>query len=85
MIATRGPLAIRTLLESFAAYHVLEESMVPDSVRIAGDQAFHGGAFRQLVRLPDGNVVIAHGRYASDWVKLGGAWRIRRMATGPGG
>ncbi len=82
---TRGPLAIRTMLEGFAAHHVLEESMVADSVRIAGDQAFQAGAFRQLVRLPDGNVVIAHGRYASDWVKVAGAWRIRRMATAPGG
>lgn len=79
-----GPSAIRAHLQSFAAYHVLENRLTVDSSRMFGDTVTERGAFWQRVRLPSGDTVVAQGRFDARWIRDSpGHWRLRRLATAP--
>ncbi len=80
----RGPAEIRHYLEGFRNFHVLSEAMTTDAVSVQGSTAHSSGTYRQQVRLPEGNTVEVHGKYALDWVmRSDGAWQITRMGTTP--
>ena len=78
-----GPAAIAAHLRSFAEFHVIANRLDADTTRVTGDSAEQTGTFWQRVRLPAGDTVIASGRFAARWVRDGGVWKLRRLATRP--
>jgi ketosteroid isomerase-like protein len=77
-----GPDSIRAFLHRFAAFHVLGEEMVADSLAFHGDTAVQAGRWRQRVRVPKGDTVNVSGDFAAEWLRDGqGSWRLRRMAA----
>jgi uncharacterized protein (TIGR02246 family) len=79
----RGPAAIEAHLATFSAYHVLEATMVPDSTSVAGQTAQQQGTWSQRVTLPSGETVHVHGRFTADWLRVDGAWKLKRLETIP--
>jgi ketosteroid isomerase-like protein len=77
----RGPDAIRHLLGSFAAYHVLAESVRVETTAVRGDSATQEATFAQRVRAPDGRVLEPGGRLHVEWIRRGGRWWIRTMGS----
>lgn len=81
---TVGPAAIKAFLDTFSAYHVLEDSMKVSSLTVHGDTAVQGGTFWQLVVIPAGDTVVAHGGFSATWLRDStNTWRIRRLSTAP--
>lgn len=77
-----GPLAIKKLLDGFAAYTVISQSMPVDQVLRQTTGWRVTGHYVQHVRLPEGNEVEASGRYESDWVCASQeGWRLARLHT----
>jgi len=80
----RGAREIGKFLAGFTEFKVLTHEMTV--MQITGSQRDWqvDGRFRQQVRLPDKNVVVASGRFSANWVcAADNAWRLRRMATSP--
>lgn len=78
-----SPAAILAHLKSFSAYHVFADRLTADTTLVHGDSARQTGTFWQRVRIPAGDTVEVHGRFEADWIKVGPAWRLRRLATAP--
>ena len=77
-----GPQAIKKLLDSFAAYTVMSQSMPIEQVRRQSAGWRVVGRYVQHVRLPEGKEVDASGRYESDWVcDRHEGWRLARLHT----
>lgn len=77
-----GREAIRRFLEGFSDYHVIENRLVADSLRLAGDLVFQSGTYDQRVRVPKGDTLQVRGRFDATWVRTDSSgWRILRMGT----
>lgn len=80
----RGRDSIRARLRSFAGFHVEDDRMTSDSIRVVGDRAAQFGSYWQRVRIPGGQTVEVSGRYQFDWVRSPeGVWQLQRIATVP--
>ena len=79
-----GPAAIRAHLESFKGYHVLTNDLHADTTLASRDTAYQAGTFRQRVIIPNGDTVVAQGRFSVVWAReRGDVWRIKTMGTRP--
>jgi uncharacterized protein (TIGR02246 family) len=79
-----GKDAIGAFLQTFAAFHVTEYTLVADSTRVDGELAFQHGHYHQAVTTPDGKAVEVSGVFDADWKQQpDGHWRITRMHTAP--
>jgi ketosteroid isomerase-like protein len=83
-----GPLhgrdAIRQAVASSPA-RVLSNEMTTGYMSYNGPAVVHTGQFKQSVRLPNGKIVDASGRFEATWMRgPNGEWWIRRMVTRPG-
>lgn len=79
-----GPDSIQQFLESFTGYQVLDEAIAADTTLVAPDSARQVGAWHQRVRVPDGRIVEASGRFEIRWARnASDQWMIRSMTTMP--
>jgi ketosteroid isomerase-like protein len=78
-----GPAAIAEHLQSFSAFHVLEERMTPDLTTQTGDTAEQRGTYFQRVTLPSAETIEVSGRFQADWRFVDGQWRLRRLEAIP--
>jgi ketosteroid isomerase-like protein len=81
----QGREAIRRALADAGGVRVLANDMKTAYMSYAGPAVLQTGDFKQTVRLADGKVVEASGRFEATWVRApNGEWWIRRMVTRPG-
>ena len=83
-----GPLqgrdAIRGALASTGGVRVLSNEMTTAYLSYNGPAVVQTGDFKQSVRLPDGKIVNAAGKFEATWVRGDqGEWWIRRMVIRP--
>ena len=84
VIAT-GPAGIEAFLRSFdGKVRVEATASTVEHARIDGDRGFIDGRYAQDARLlPEGKLLHVSGRFTGEWVRDGGAWRVRRLETTP--
>lgn len=81
----QGRSAIRAALEANGGVRVVSNDMTTAFISYNGPAIVQTGDFRQSVRLPDGKIVNAAGKFEATWVKgENGDWWIRRMIFRPG-
>jgi ketosteroid isomerase-like protein len=81
----QGREAIRQALADTGGVRVLANDMKTAYISYAGPAVLQTGDFKQTVRLADGKIVEASGRFEATWVRApNGEWWIRRMVTRPG-
>jgi ketosteroid isomerase-like protein len=79
-----GPQAIARFLYGFSDYHILRYTLKADTTWVVRDTGFQSGSFEQLVVVPHGDTVTAHGHLAIAWVRQpAGGWRIGWLRTSP--
>lgn len=84
MDSLKGPIAIRTFLESFGDVRIESASMVAEHTDVWGDVALQWGSYAQRVALPGKPVTEYRGRFVAQWSDQGkGRWLIRRLLTQP--
>ena len=80
----QGRQAIRHALADTGGVRVVANEMTAAYISYAGPAVLQTGDFKQTVRLADGKVVQATGRFEATWVRgPNGEWWIRRMVTRP--
>src|SRR4029077_5924993 len=84
-----GPLqgrdAIRAALAANGGVRVISNEMTTAFISYNGPAVVQTGEFKQSVRLPDGRIVNAAGRFEATWVRgESGEWWLRRMIFRPG-
>jgi ketosteroid isomerase-like protein len=79
------PAAIAAFLGGFVGkVRVEATASTVEHVRIEGDQGFLDGRYAQDVQLiAEGKPLHVGGRFAGQWRRDGGAWRLARMETTP--
>jgi len=79
-----GRAAIERFYAGFADFHVLSNVDLLEGTTVDGDTAEQLGTYRQSVRLPDGKLFEAKGRFEIAWVRdRSGAWFFSQVATFP--
>ena len=82
--ALRGREAIRGALAATGGVRVLSNEMTMSYLSYNGPAVIQTGEFRQSVKLPDGKIVDATGKFEATWARgANGEWWIRRMVTRP--
>lgn len=76
-----GPRAIRSFLESFSDYKIIQYRVDSTAATVAGNNAKATARFTQTVRTPVGDTLHVYGHIQSKWVRLNGSWKILEMAT----
>ena len=84
VIAT-GPAGIEAFLRSFdGKVRVEATGSTVEHARIEGDRGWIDGRYAQDARLlAEGKLLHVSGRFTGEWVRAGGAWRVRRLETTP--
>jgi ketosteroid isomerase-like protein len=78
----RGPMAIKTFLDSYATYRVVSHVNRARSTIVAGDRATQSGDYDQTVISPEGKSLHAAGTFEATWARQAdGGWRLLRMHT----
>ena len=79
-----GPAAVRSFLQSFSTYHVLQHRMDCDSLFFSGSRVVQSGTYWQKVRIPSGDTLTVDGRFQLEWQRSpNDIWRILRIRTVP--
>ena len=76
-----GPRAIRSFLEGFSDYKIIEYRVDSTAAIIAGNTAKATARFMQTVRTPVGDTLHVYGHIQSKWIRFMGGWKILEMAT----
>lgn len=76
-----GPRAIRSFLEGFADYKIIEYRVDSTAATVTGNTAKATARFTQTVRTPVGDTVHVYGHIQSKWIRFKGGWKILEMAT----
>lgn len=80
----RGRDAIRDAIAAQGA-RVMSNEMITANMTYNGPAVIQAGEFKQSVRLPNGKVVDANGRFEATWMRgPDGEWWIHRMVTRAG-
>jgi uncharacterized protein (TIGR02246 family) len=80
----RGPMAIKTFLDSYAAYRVLNHANRARTTIVMDDRATQSGDYDQTVITPEGKSIHAAGTFEATWLReADGSWRLLRMHTEP--
>jgi ketosteroid isomerase-like protein len=84
VIAT-GPAGIEAFLRSFdGKVRVEATGSTVEHARIEGDRGWIDGRYAQDARLvAEDRLLHVSGRFTGEWVRAGGAWRVRRLETTP--
>jgi len=79
-----GRAAILTFLGTFSDFRVISNVDSLEGTTVDGDTAEQLGTYRQSVRLPDGKLLEAKGRFEIAWVRdRSGTWLFSQVATFP--
>ena len=79
-----GPSAVRTFLESFKDYKVLDYSIRAEKTTVTNNSATQTGLYMQRVQLPSKEVMLVSGRFDANWIRSGeGRWLIHRLSATP--
>jgi hypothetical protein len=80
----KGRDSIRNFLKGFAAYKVLSNHSITDSVWMNGDTAMQKGNYAQVTILPTKDTVHLKGEFTARWLRRSKEeWLIQRMDTRP--
>ncbi len=79
-----GRAAIKSFLDSFAKFKVLQYDIKATSTSVQYRHATQEGQYSQVVVTPNGNTVHVNGVFAAKWeLNSEGVWQISSMRTGP--
>jgi len=84
MESLRGPEAVRKFLEPLAAaVTVRDAAMTSETIEVHGDTAYQWGHYSQKAEMKGQPAALYQGRFVTEWVRLKGAWKIRRLLVQP--